>query len=147
MSIWASSRHKIAKTEQLENLRINNCHLENQFSKSLPKLLVHLSWNLHCSSWTTSGSKWAKNMLIENPRWLPQPPSWKSVLDKLQVELSYNVATGWHVDEKKHNYAHWKSKMAAIAAILKTNFWLLFQNGWAFELKHTVATWWSLDWK
>ena len=56
-------------------------HLENQFSTSFPKPLVDLCWNLLCSNRTAPGWKCAIIVVIGNPRWLPQAPYWKSVLD------------------------------------------------------------------
>ena len=57
-NIGASSRHKIAKIDELiENARWpHSRHLENQFSTSLPKPLVALSQNVLCSNRRTSGS-------------------------------------------------------------------------------------------
>ena len=42
--------------------------------------------------------------------------------------------------ENSLNHANWKSQMAAIAAIAKTNFWLLHQMVRQFELKDIIAT-------
>ena len=130
-----ASRHKIAKIEPIEN---PDRHLKNQFSTSFPKPLVHLSWNLLCSNRTSFGSKWAKRV------------KWKSKMDATVANLkicfghllanhkankveTYNVATGWHnrlTCRRKIDKIMpiGNSKMDAIAAILKNNFWLLLPN-------------------
>ena len=79
-------------------------HLENQFSTSLPKSLNDLSRNL-LFSYRVTWKKWAKIVSIRNPRWSPQPPSWKSVLDIFalttrRIVETCDVATVWRVDEK-----------------------------------------------
>ena len=89
---WGGTSGHLVDTKQLKLMSGSKIqdghhsrHLEIQFSTSLPKPLVHLSQNLLCSNRTTSGSKWTKIMSIGNPRWPPQLPYWKSVLDILQT--------------------------------------------------------------
>ena len=74
-------------------------------------------------------------MLIRNPKWLPQPPSWKSVLDisqttRQKVEI-YDVATIDMLMKTSKNCADWKSKNAAI---LKINLWPLLPSGLSWNL-------------
>ena len=119
----------------------------------LPKPLVELSWNLLCSNRTTSGLKWAKIVSIRNPRWPPQPPSWKSVLTsshKPQGKITWNLQC--------NNRLTCRGKIAEIMPIWNPK-WLPQPPSWKlifdfssqtvgrFELKHTVATGWPLDWK
>ena len=74
-------------------------------------------------------------MLIGNPKWLPQPPSWKSVLDisqttRWKVEI-YDVVTIDMLMKTNKNCADWKSKKAAI---LKINLWPLLPSGLSWNL-------------
>ena len=51
------------------------------------KTMIQLSWNLIRSIGLPSRHKIAKTEPIENPRWPPQPPFWKSVFDTLPKPL------------------------------------------------------------
>ena len=60
--------------------------------------IIQLNWNLMRSIRAPSRNKIAKTEPIENPKWPPQSPSWKSVFDISFRNLlcSYRMTVGWN---------------------------------------------------
>ena len=101
-SIRAPSRHKLAETESIENPRwLPQRHLENQFSTSLPKPLVHLSWNLLCSNRMTSWLKgyWQYVQMVPRDwtRWPPFPCMVKRLKNLLLQNQESFEADCWYI--------------------------------------------------
>ena len=109
-------------------------HLENRFLMSSPEPLGYLSWNIYivATEWLVD-QKYIKYKIlpVRNPRWPPQPPSWKPIFVLFSRTIrqwveTNTVATGWPLDRKLLRLCQSESQDGFLSVFFSETAWAIF---------------------